>query len=396
MPARLLRPVNSFRDYTTLDFTRIAAFAAMSLAAGPRAAEQGVTDTSIQFAQVAALEGPAAAPGTGMRQGLMAAFEEANRAGGINGRTISLTSMDDGYEPGRSVTQTRSVIDSNDYLALVGPVGTPTTKATQPIATEANMPMIAPFTGAGFLRDPALQNVVNVRATYDAETQAWVDDLGLTDIAILFQDDGFGRVGLSGVKKALEARGMSLVAEGSYTRNTVAVKSALLDIRKAKPQAVVMVGAYKPLAEFNKLSRKMKMDPTFVTISFVGSKALAAELGPDGDGVIISQVVPQPWDTNLPIVAEYQAALSALDGAAEPGFVSLEGYVAGRLVIEGLRKTGADLTREGFMTAMNTLGTVDLGGMTLSFGPGDNQGSDDVFLTRILPDGSFEAMRPGS
>lgn len=381
-------------------FSRAAAFAAMALAAGPLAAEQGVTDDNIEFAQVAALEGPAAALGTGMRQGLMAAFEEANRAGGINGRSISLTSMDDGYEPDRSVTQTRSVIDSGDYLALVGPVGTPTTKATQPIATEANMPMIAPFTGAGFLRDSALQNVVNVRATYDAETQAWVDylvdDLGLTDIAILFQDDGFGRVGLAGVEKALEARGMSLVAEGSYTRNTVAVKSALLDIRKAKPQAIVMVGAYKPLAEFIKLSRKMKMDPTFVTISFVGSKALAAELGADGDGVIVSQVVPQPWDTNLAIVAEYQAALSALEASAEPGFVSLEGYVAGRLVIEGLRKAGADLTRDSFMTAMNTLGTVDLGGMTLTFGPGDNQGSDDVFLTRILSDGTFEAMHPGS
>lgn len=381
-------------------FSRAAAFAAMALAAGPLAAEQGVTDDNIEFAQVAALEGPAAALGTGMRQGLMAAFEEANRAGGINGRSISLTSMDDGYEPDRSVTQTRSVIDSGDYLALVGPVGTPTTKATQPIATEANMPMIAPFTGAGFLRDSALQNVVNVRATYDAETQAWVDylvdDLGLTDIAILFQDDGFGRVGLAGVEKALEARGMSLVAEGSYTRNTVAVKSALLDIRKAKPQAIVMVGAYKPLAEFIKLSRKMKMDPTFVTISFVGSKALAAELGADGDGVIVSQVVPQPWDTNLAIVAEYQAALSALEASAEPGFVSLEGYVAGRLVIEVLRKAGADLTRDSFMTAMNTLGTVDLGGMTLTFGPGDNQGSDDVFLTRILSDGTFEAMHPGS
>ncbi|MGC3939313.1 ABC transporter substrate-binding protein [Roseobacter sp. EG26] len=383
-----------------IQFTRIAALAAMALTAAPAVAEQGVTSDSIQFAQVAALEGPAAALGTGMRQGLMAAFEEANRAGGINGRTIGLTSMDDGYEPDRSVSEVRAAIDSNDYLALVGPVGTPTTKATQPIATEAGMPMIAPFTGAGFLRDPALKNVVNLRATYDAETQAWidylVDDLGLTDIAILFQDDGFGRVGLSGVEKALEARGMSLVAQGSYTRNTVAVKSALLDIRKAKPQAIVMVGAYKPLAEFVKLSRKMKMDPTFVTISFVGSKALATELGADGEGVIISQVVPQPWDTSMPIVAEYQAALTALDAGAEPGFVSLEGYIAGRLTIEGLRKAGANLTRETFMTAMNNLGTIDMGGMILSFGPGDNQGSDDVFLTRIGSNGTFEAMNPGS
>ena len=379
---------------------RLAAATALMVAAGPLAAQQGVTDTSVSFAQVAALEGPAAALGTGMQQGLMAAFEEANRAGGVFGRQISLTSYDDGYEPDRSVEQTRMILENDEYLALVGPVGTPTTKATQPMATEANMPMIAPFTGAGFLRDPSLRNVVNVRATYDAETQAWVDylvdDLGLTEIAILYQDDGFGRVGLSGVSKALEARGMSLVAEGTYKRNTVAVKSALLDIRKANPQAVVMVGAYKPLAEFILLARKMKMDPTFMTISFVGSKALAAELGAEGDGVIVSQVVPQPWDSNLPVVAAYQAALKELDASAEPGFVSLEGYIAGRLVVEALQTAGQDLTRDTFMAALNDLGSIDMGGMTLNFGPGDNQGSDDVFLTRILSDGSFEAMQPGS
>ena len=381
-------------------FVRLAFGAALAAASGPLAAEQGVTDTTIRFAQVAALEGPAAALGTGMRQGMLAAFEEANRAGGIHGREISLTSVDDGYEPDRSATEVIRIIESDNYLALIGPVGTPTTKATQPITTAAGMPMIAPFTGAGFLRDPALANVVNLRATYDAETQAWidhlVDDLDLTEIAILYQDDGFGRVGLNGVTAALDARGMSLVAEGTYTRNTVAVKSALLEIRKAKPQAVVMVGAYKPLAEFIKLARKMKMDPTFVTISFVGSKALAAELGAEGDGVIVSQVVPQPWDTNLPVVATYQAALKASDDTAEPGFVSLEGYIAGRLAIEGLRAAGSDLTRDSYLAALNNLTTIDLGGMTLNFGPGDNQGSDDVFLTRILSDGSFEAMQEGS
>ena len=380
--------------------TPLAWLAATLLAASPLAAQQGVTDTSVSFAQVAALEGPAAALGLGMQQGITAAFEEANRAGGVHGRQITLTSMDDGYEPDRSIAQVRSVIESDAHLALIGPVGTPTSKATQPIATEANMPFIAPFTGAGFLRDSSLTNVVNVRATYGAETQAWidhlVDDLGLTDIAILYQDDGFGRVGLDGVTQAMDARGMKLVAEGNYTRNTVAVKAALLEIRKANPQAIVMVGAYKPLAEFIKLARKMKMDPVFVTISFVGSKALAAELGAEGEGVIISQVVPQPWDTSLPIVAEYQAALKAVDPAAEPGFVSLEGYVAGRVAIEGLKKAGADLTRDSYLAALGQLGTIELGGMTLSFGPGDNQGSDAVFLTRIQADGQFEAMQPGS
>ena len=381
-------------------FNRFAAVAACCFLATSAFSEQGISDTSVRFAQVAALDGPAAALGLGVEQGIRAAFEEVNRQGGIHGRQLQLDSMDDGYEPSRSVEAVNSVVAGNDYLALIGPVGTPKTKATQPIATDAGMPMIGPFTGAGFLRDPALTNVVNMRATYDAETEAWiahlVDDLGLSNIAILYQDDGFGRVGLSGVTKALEARGMTLSAEGTYTRNTVAVKSALLEIRKAQPEAVVMVGAYKPLAEFIKLSRKMRMDPTFVTISFVGSKALASELGADGEGVIISQVVPQPWDTSIPVVAEYQAALTAVDPDAEPGFVSLEGYLTGRVAIEALRKNGADLTRESYLASLSQLGTMDMGGFTLSYGPGDNQGSDSVFLTRIGVDGAFETVGPAS
>ena len=381
-------------------FNHFAAVAACCFLATSAFSEQGISDTSVRFAQVAALDGPAAALGLGVEQGIRAAFEEVNRQGGIHGRQLQLDSMDDGYEPSRSVEAVNSVVAGNDYLALIGPVGTPKTKATQPIATDAGMPMIGPFTGAGFLRDPALTNVVNMRATYDAETEAWiahlVDDLGLSNIAILYQDDGFGRVGLSGVTKALEARGMTLSAEGTYTRNTVAVKSALLEIRKAQPEAVVMVGAYKPLAEFIKLSRKMRMDPTFVTISFVGSKALASELGADGEGVIISQVVPQPWDTSIPVVAEYQAALTDVDPDAEPGFVSLEGYLTGRVAIEALRKNGADLTRESYLASLSQLGTMDMGGFTLSYGPGDNQGSDSVFLTRIGVDGAFETVGPAS
>ena len=155
-----------------------------------------------------------------------------------------------------------------------------------------------------------------------------------------------------------------------------------------------MVGAYKPLAEFIKLSKKMRMDPTFVTISFVGSKALAAELGDAGDGVIISQVVPQPWDTSIPVVAEYQAALKAHDPSAEPGFVSLEGYLTGRLAIEALKAAGSELSRDSYLKALASLGTIDFGGFSLNFGPGDNQGSDSVFLTRITGDGSFEPVSP--
>ena len=375
--------------------------AAAAIAALPMltSAEEGVTSTSIAFAQVAALEGPAAALGQGMRLGMQAAFEEANAAGGVHGRTITLDSMNDNYEPDRSVALVKSVVEGNNHLGLIGAVGTPTASATQPIATEANMPFVGPFTGAGFLRDASLGNVFNVRATYFAETEAWieylVDQQGMKSIALLYQDDGFGRVGLAGVTAALERRGMTLVAEGPYTRNTTAVKKALLTIKKAKPDAVVMVGAYKPVAEFIKLSRRLKFNPTFVNISFVGSDALAQELGDAGEDVIISQVVPFPWDSSLPAVAQYQAALKAVDPDANPGFVTLEGYLTGRLALAALDAAGTDLTRESYLAALGDLQTLDFGGVTMTFGPDDNQGMDDVFLTRITKDGGFEKVTSG-
>lgn len=356
----------------------------------------GVSADRIIMGQSAAFGGPAAALGTGMNQGLMAAFSEVNAAGGVHGRQLEVKQMDDGYEPDRSIANTRQLIEQDNVFALIGAVGTPTSKATQPIATEAGVPFIGPFTGAGFLRSPDNSNVINVRATYDQETETWIkhltEDLGVKKIAILYQDDGFGRVGLSGVKKALEARGMSLVAEGTYKRNTVAVKSALLEIRKAEPEAIVMVGAYKPLAEFVKLSKKLKMDPVFVTISFVGSTALANELGDQGDGVVISQVVPFPQDTTIPLVADYQKALKAYDPSLKPGFVSLEGYMVGRLTIMALEKAGKELSRENFLSSVYGTGAFDLGGATLNYGNGDNQGMDNVFLTVIQPDGSFKAV----
>lgn len=339
----------------------------------PLAASEGITADFVTFAQVAAMEGPAGALGTGMRSGILAAFEEANWADGINGRQIRLDSWDDGYEPDRSVAHLRNVISGNAHIGLIGPVGTPTTKATQPIASEAALPFIGPFTGAGFLRDASHGNIFNVRATYAAEPEAWihylVDVQGMKNIAILYQDDGFGRVGLKGVTAALEARGMSLAVEGTYTRNTLAVKSALIKNRKAAPDAVVMVGAYKPIAEFIRLSHKLKFELAFVNISFVGSKALADELGKDGQGVIISQVVPFPWETSLQIVAEYQAAMKAANPDDDIGFVSLEGYIVGRLALKALTNSGDDLTRESFLTALNNLKNVDFGGAHLTCAP---------------------------
>lgn len=358
-------------------------------------ADNGVTSDKIVLGQSAAFEGPASALGLGMRLGLQAAFAEVNTKGGINGRSVELITYDDGYEPEKAITNTNTLIEKDKVFALIGSVGTPTSKAAQPVAKTAGVPFIGPFTGAGFLRDPSnTNNVVNVRGSYDQETEAWIkhltEDLGASRIAILYQDDSFGRAGLSGVTKAMEKRGIELVAKGTYQRNTVAVKKALLTIRKAKPDAVVMVGSYKPIAEFVKLAKRVRMSSTFVTISFVGSKALANELEDAGKGVVVTQVVPLPHDKNIPLIKQYHSALSMVDPKATPGFVSLEGYVVGRLMVEALGQLKGEITRSKLINEIKRIGTFDLGGLTLEYGPGDNQGMDNVYLSVLKADGTFK------
>lgn len=374
----------------------LAASALLAAWFGPAQAENGVTADSIVFGQAAVLQGPASALGLGMKEGLLAAFDEVNRKGGVHGRKIKLISVDDGYEPSKAIAATRKLIEDDKVFALIGPVGTPTAVAAQPIAGAAKVPFIGAFTGASFLRNPKLDNVINIRASYDAETEAWVkhltEDLNIKKIAIFYQDDAFGRAGLSGFEKAMKKRGLPIVAEGTYERNTTAIKTALLALRKAAPEAVVMVGAYQPSAEFIKLARKIEFNPTFVNISFVGASALAKALGTEGAGVIVSQVVPFPWDASTKVIADYQAAIKARDPKAEPEFVSLEGYLVGRLAIAALERAGAEPTRAGLLKAIKESGAFDIGGLQMTYGPDDNEGLDKVFMTVIQPDGSFKAV----
>jgi branched-chain amino acid transport system substrate-binding protein len=381
---------------TELRIAAAAMFAVCALLVMSAKAEDGLSADKIVFGQAAALEGPASALGLGMQFGIKAAFGEVNAKGGVHGRKLELVSLDDGYDPDRSAAQTKTLIEEEKVFALIGAVGTPTTTTTVPIARAAKVPFIGPFTGADFLRDSTLENVINVRAGYAAEADAWVkhltEDLNIKNIAIFYQDDSFGRAGLDGVKKALARREMELVAEGTFERNTVAVKTALLALKRVEPEAVVMVGPYKPCAEFIKLARKSNFNPVFVNISFVGASALAQELGPDGEGVIVSQVVPFPWDTSVKAVAEYQAAIKALDRKADPDFVSLEGYLAGRLAIEALNNAGSSPIRSAMIEIIKKTGRFDIGGLTMTFGPHKNQGLDQVFLTVIQRDGSFKSV----
>jgi len=364
--------------------------AASAAAQSPAELSPGVTAKRILFGQSAALGGPAAILGTEMRAGIVAAFEEVNRAGGIDGRRLELRSYDDRYEPELAIANTRRLIDNDGVFALIGAVGTPTSAAAEPIAHAAGVPFIAPFSGAEFLRDSALGQVVNVRATYFEETEAIVarliGDLGISRIAVLYQDDSFGRSGLAGVRRALERRGLEPVGAGTYMRNTTAVKTALLGLRRQKPEAIVVIGAYQPSAAFTQWARKLGVEAQIVNISFVGSDALADALGPAGNGVHVTQVMPFPEGDSIPLLAEYREALVASDAAAQPSFASLEGYVGGRLTAAVLTRAGNPPSREGFLATLTETGTFDIGGFTLTYGPHDNRGSHRVFLT-VIRDG---------
>lgn len=353
------------------------------------------TGVEVVFGQSAALTGPASELGTEMRLGLESAFSEVNAAGGIDGHRLALVSLDDMYEPEAAVANTRELIENHDVYALVGAVGTPTSRAAQPVTSDAGVPYIAPFTGAEFLREAKEQpNVVNVRASYFQETAEIVTrlttDLGITKIGILYQDDSYGRAGLAGLRLALDAHGLPLVVEANYPRNTEIVKRALLDLRRYDPEAVVIIGAYKPAATLIRWARRVDFRPVFVNISFVGTSALAEELGADGVGVYITQVVPFPLDTRIPVVDSYQKALAASAPDAEPGFVSLEGYLAGRLVVEGLRLAGPRASGTVFLEALRNAPPIDLGGYELEYGQQDNQGSDRVYLTVIDANGEVQ------
>ena len=344
----------------------------------------------IILGQSCALSGPAKNLGLEMRAGLLAAFAHINDLGGIKGRDIRLLSLDDGYEPDKAVRNTLELINEDDVFLLIGEVGTPTSKAVVPIIEHYRIPFFAPFSGAELLRTPFRQYVINIRASYNQEMEKLasylVDTLKLERISCFYQNDSYGYDGLNGIEQALARRGLRLVSKATYERNTLAVMGSLREIYQAEPQVVVLVGAYTACAEFIKLSKtKIGEDLSFYNISFVGTESLQKALGAYGENVVVSQVVPNPEDDTIPLIREYQDSMRRYQHDAPLTFTSLEGYIAGKLFAKIGRAVTGELTRESFIATMQQVGTFDLGGIVLQFGPDDHQGLDDTHLTSIYP-----------
>jgi ABC-type branched-subunit amino acid transport system substrate-binding protein len=372
----------------TAFLTALVGFAA---AAGFARAENGVTPDRIVLGQAAVFSGPAAQLGIQMRNGIRAYLDHVNASGGVHGRRIELVTEDDFYEQARAAAASRKLIEEHKVFGLLGYVGTPTGVAHLPVVNQAKVPLVGMFTGAEALRVPFSRYVFHVRASYYDETEKIVEHIvsvGGKNIAVFYQDDAYGLAGLAGTEIAMKKRRMQISGKATVERNTVKVENAVKTIKALKPDAVVMISAYTSIAEFVRQMKKAGSGATFYNVSFVGSKALADALGEEGVGVAISQVVPFPWGTGVPVVKEYQQ-LSKKAGFTDYNFSALEGFLSAKVAVEGLRRAGRNLTRETYIAALERMNDVDLGGFWVGYSPTNRAGSQFVDLTIIGRQGRF-------
>ena len=345
----------------------------------------GVTPKAILLGQSAAFSGPAAQLGIQMNIGAKAYFDHLNSQGGVYGRRIELRTRDDRYESDLAVENTKKFIEEDRVFALFAYVGTPTTLAAMPVFTQAKVPLIGPFTGAEALRNPLNPYIFNIRASYYDETEKIVAQfagVGVKNIAVFYQNDAYGQAGLKGVELAMGRRNMKISALGTVERNTVKVEDAVKKISAVSPDAVVMISAYTSIAEFVRQMKRAGSAAQFYNVSFVGSKALADALQADGYGLVISQVVPFPWSAKIPLVREYQLVL-AERGIKDWNFSSLEGFIAAKVLVEGLKRAGKNLNRQKLIAALEGIQRQDLGGFDVDFSPASHNGSTFVELTMI-------------
>ena len=345
----------------------------------------------IVLGQSAAFSGPAAQLGIQFNQGAKLFFDQLNAAGGVGKRMVEIRTLDDGYEPDRCAENTRKLI-ADDVFALFGYVGTPTSLAAVPLFNQAKVPFFAPFTGAESLRQPFNRLVFHVRASYYDETALIVRqlvNLGVKKIAVFHQNDAYGKAGLDGVNKALAEHKLPLAGAATVERNSVDVAAAVEKLVAAKPDAVVQIAAYGASAAFVRAARKAGFGGTFYNVSFVGTQALADELGKDGAGVVVSQVVPSPYQPSRQITREFLDAIKKAGDKVQPNYSSMEGFLAARIFTEGLRQAAASgkISRDSFISGMEGLGTQVISGFPVSFGPNDHTASSFVEMSMLTGDG---------
>jgi ABC-type branched-subunit amino acid transport system substrate-binding protein len=323
------------------------------------------------------------------RKGAHEYIQQVNAHGGIYGRQIVVIYRDDQYEPARTLANTKQLVEQEGVFALFGYVGTPTFQAALPIIEANNVPVIATVSGAQALRKLNKSSVFNIRASYHDELSTIVKYLkhyGKKEVALIYQNDSFGKDGKLGLEKALKREGL----RPPVVSLPIQRKAPLHVIQKigqstadAKPDAVITISAYNNVANVVEALRQKKSDAQIFTLSFVGSQALAKQLGKNGHGVGISQVVPFPWDARMPLVKEYQNVIRKNRSKTQYGFSSLEGFLAAKVLVEALKDSGPELTRKKFIASLERMQSKSIGGYRISFSPDNHNGSNYVELTFI-------------
>ncbi len=349
---------------------------------------QADADT-ILIGQSVSLTGPYEEIGQGLKAGIEAHFEAVNQAGGINGKKLKLVSLDDASDPARTKANVKKLIADN-AVALIGLAGSHTINPLVSDITTAKIPLVGPSTGDIGLRTPSNRYIFNTRASYVDEMRKVVATLvprGLKKIALFAQSDASGRAGLAGLAEALDKQQLRMHLYGTADRNSVNVVSQAASIAASKPDAVVIVAGGQTAAAFIKEMKRIGSNPKFTVASSAGAGTLAKLLGPDGTGVEVSQIVPLPYSNSEPLGREY---LKRIGGEKQASFSSLEGYISARILVEGLKKSGRVISREGLVDALDRAGTIDLSGFKVTYSPSNHIGTDFVELTVLGSNGTYK------
>ena len=372
-------------------FTRHALASSVALVAAPFTQLSMAQSDKIQLGQSCPLTGAAAQLGIQFNAGANVFFDLLNAKGGVSGRQIEILALDDGYEPGRCAENTAKFI-AQDVFALFGYIGTPTSLAALPLATKANLPFVAPFTGAMSLREPMNRLAFHLRASYDDETAAIVnqlDTLDLKNIAVFYQNDAYGKAGLDGATRALAKLGRKPVALATVERNSVDVAAATKSLLLAKPDAIIQISAYQSCAALIREAKQAGFGGQFFNVSFVGTKALSDALGKDGAGVVVTQVVPSPYNTATPVVREFQSAVAAHGKKVDINYSSFEGYLAARMFADGLDRAGKRVSRDGLVTGLEAIGRADYGGFQVNLSSQNHVASRFVEKSMLVGNGKI-------
>jgi ABC-type branched-subunit amino acid transport system substrate-binding protein len=366
----------------------------LSFATATSAQEAAGPDV-IVIGQTAGFTGQVAGQVKEMTAAAKAYFEYVNKRGGVNGRKIVLKSLDDGYDGKRAAANANKLIVEDNVFALALSRGTPTSEAIVPVVNEHKVPLIGPATGSQSLHEPFSRYVFNVRAKYRAEAVRIIDHLASVHakrIAVLYQNNSFGKDGLAGFEEGLRnnklAPVVSFALDTGKSESEVAI--AVDKIHAADPDAVVIAGPLKQTAEFIRTMKKRGSLAQYLVLSNLSSDSFIAELGDAAPGVIITQIVPYPWNVGMPLGKELQQAIRENpESGATVSYTAMEGLVYAKVVVEGLRRAGRNPTREGFIQALESMRGYDLGGITVSYGPRDRAGSSYIDITIIGRDKLF-------